>query len=45
MLPDVDLDAAAKAGAWASFRHQGQICMATGRHLVHEHVADDYVSA
>ena len=45
VLPDGDIDAAAKAGAWASFRHAGQICMAAGRHLVHEDVYDAYVSA
>ncbi len=36
MLDDVDLDRAVSAGAWGSFLHQGQICMTTGRHLVHE---------
>jgi benzaldehyde dehydrogenase (NAD) len=43
VLDDVDVERAASAGAWASFLHQGQICMTTGRHLVHERVADDYV--
>ena len=43
VLDDVDLDAAASAGAWGSFLHQGQICMTTGRHLVHESVVDGYV--
>jgi benzaldehyde dehydrogenase (NAD) len=45
ILDDADLDAAASAGAWGSFLHQGQICMTTGRHLVHEAIYDDYVSA
>ena len=27
-----------RPGAWGSFLHQGQICMTTGRHLVHEAV-------
>jgi len=45
VLPDADVQAAAKAGAWASFRHAGQICMAAGRHLVHESVHDEYVEA
>ena len=36
VLDDVDLDRAVSAGAWGSFLHQGQICMTTGRHLVHE---------
>jgi benzaldehyde dehydrogenase (NAD) len=43
ILDDADLDLAAGAGAWGSFLHQGQICMTTGRHLVHQSVADDYV--
>lgn len=43
VLDDADVDRAAAAGAWGSFRHAGQICMATGRHLVHESVADRYV--
>jgi benzaldehyde dehydrogenase (NAD) len=45
ILDDVDIAAAASAGAWGSFLHQGQICMTTGRHLVHEAVYDDYVAA
>lgn len=45
VLPDADLDAAAAAGAWASFLHQGQICMTAGRHFVHASVVDAYVSA
>jgi benzaldehyde dehydrogenase (NAD) len=44
VLDDADLDKAASAGAWGSFLHQGQICMTTGRHLVHESVYDDYVA-
>ena len=43
VLPDVDVAAAASAGAWGSFLHQGQICMTTGRHLVHADVYDEYV--
>lgn len=45
VLPDADVDAAANAGAWASFRHAGQICMAAGRHLVHRDVYPQYVEA
>ena len=44
VMDDADLDKAASAGAWGSFLHQGQICMTTGRHLVHEDVYDDYVA-
>jgi benzaldehyde dehydrogenase (NAD) len=45
ILDDVDLDRAVSAGAWGSFLHQGQICMTTGRHLVHEAIYDEYVTA
>jgi benzaldehyde dehydrogenase (NAD) len=44
VLPDADLDAAVSAGAWASFLHQGQICMTAGRHLVPRHLVDEYVA-
>lgn len=44
VLPDVDVTAAAAAGAWGSFLHQGQICMTTGRHLVHASVYEEYVA-
>ncbi|EGY02483.1 Benzaldehyde dehydrogenase [Nitrospirillum viridazoti Y2] len=43
VLDDADLEAAASAGAWGSFLHQGQICMASGRHIVHRKVVDDYL--
>lgn len=43
VLDDADLDAAASAGAWGSFLHQGQICMAIGRHIVQRKVADEYI--
>ncbi|GAB3259080.1 benzaldehyde dehydrogenase [Arthrobacter pigmenti] len=43
VLDDVDLDAAVSAGAWGSFLHQGQICMTTGRHIVHESIYPEYV--
>ncbi|MFC7404548.1 aldehyde dehydrogenase family protein [Georgenia alba] len=45
VLPDVDVAAAASAGAWGSFLHQGQICMTTGRHLVHADIAEEYGEA
>ena len=44
VLPDADLDAAASAGAWGSFLHQGQICMTTGRHLVPREKVDEYAA-
>ena len=45
VLDDVDVEAASSVGAWGSFAHQGQVCMAAGRHLVESSIADDYVSA
>ncbi len=45
VLEDADIEAASSAGAWGSFLHQGQICLAVSRHLVHESIVDDYVSA
>lgn len=44
VLPGADISAAAAAGAFASFLHQGQICQAAGRHLVHESDAEEYVA-
>ena len=45
VLDDADIEAAASAGAWGSFFHQGQICFTAGRHLVHERIAEDYLKA
>jgi len=45
VLPDADVQAAAGVAAWGSYLHQGQICMTTGRHLVHRSIADEYVAA
>ncbi len=44
VLDDCDLDAASSAGAWGSFLHQGQVCMATSRHIVHRKVVDAYTA-
>ena len=43
VLDDVDLSRAVSAGAFGSFFHQGQVCMSTSRHLVHESIADAYI--
>ncbi len=43
VLDDADLDAVISTAAWGSFFHQGQICMTTGRHLVHASIYDEYV--
>jgi benzaldehyde dehydrogenase (NAD) len=38
ILDDADLDLAASNAAWGAWLHQGQICMASNRILVHEAV-------
>ncbi|GAA5629814.1 Benzaldehyde dehydrogenase [NAD(+)] [Acinetobacter calcoaceticus] len=40
---DADIDTAVNNAVWGSFLHQGQICMQTGRHLVHRSIADEYI--
>src|SRR3954453_3416875 len=45
VLDDVDLEQAVSVGAYGSFVHSGQICMATSRHLVAASIADDYAAA
>lgn len=45
VLPGADVARAASAGAFGSYMHQGQICMATGRHVVHQSVYHEYVDA
>ena len=45
VLADADVEAASSSGAWGSFLHQGQICMAAGRHIVHESIAQQYTEA
>ena len=42
ILEDADMERAICGGAWASWLHQGQICMSAGRHLVHASVAEQY---
>jgi benzaldehyde dehydrogenase (NAD) len=43
VLDDADVDQAANLAAFGAFFHQGQICMTTGRHLVHQRLYDDFV--
>ena len=44
VFPDCpDLDAAAKAAAWAVFYNQGQVCTAASRLLVHRDIKADFV--
>ena len=45
VLDDVDLEKAVSVGAFGSFNHAGQICMATSRHLVAASIAADYAAA
>jgi benzaldehyde dehydrogenase (NAD) len=45
VLADADIEAASSAGAWGSYLHQGQICIAVSRHLVHESVVEEYTAA
>jgi benzaldehyde dehydrogenase (NAD) len=45
VLDDVDIDKAVSVGAFGSFNHSGQICMAASRHLVHAGIAADYAAA
>src|SRR3954471_2769811 len=44
VLDDAELEPTISAAAFGSFIHQGQVCMTTGRHIVHEALADEYVS-
>ncbi len=43
VLDDADVDQAVTLAAFGSFFHQGEICMTTGRHIVHERIYDDFV--
>ncbi|AKZ53818.1 Benzaldehyde dehydrogenase [NAD(+)] [Streptomyces ambofaciens ATCC 23877] len=45
VLPGADVAKAASAGAFGSYLHQGQICMTTGRHIVHESLVEEYTAA
>jgi len=40
---DADIEIAVNNAVWGTFLHQGQICMQTGRHLVHRSIADLYI--
>lgn len=44
ILEDADLDLAAACAAFGAWLHQGQICMATGRILVHESIAEQLIA-
>jgi benzaldehyde dehydrogenase (NAD) len=42
ILDDADLDLAVANATWGSFLHQGQICMASSRVLVHSAIVDAF---
>jgi benzaldehyde dehydrogenase (NAD) len=45
VLSDADLDLAVSCAAAGTFVHQGQVCIATGRHIVVRELADAYIAA
>ncbi len=45
VLDDADIDLAVRNVAWGAYLHQGQICMAAGRVLVHEAIAPAFIAA
>lgn len=45
VLDSADPAKSAAAGAFGTYLYQGQICMSTGRHLVHRSLADSYTEA
>lgn len=44
VLEDADLELAACNASWASFLHQGQICMSAGRILVHADILNGFAA-
>lgn len=45
VLEDADIELAAEKGAISTYVHQGQVCIATSRHIVVRSVLDQYVNA
>jgi benzaldehyde dehydrogenase (NAD) len=43
ILEDADLELALKNAAFGAYLHQGQVCMATGRVLVQEKIAPEFI--
>jgi benzaldehyde dehydrogenase (NAD) len=43
ILDDADVEKAVGLTGWASFLHQGQICMTTGRYFVADGIYEDFV--
>ncbi|MBX5085201.1 aldehyde dehydrogenase [Rhizobium lentis] len=44
VLEDADIDGAVNAAIFGAFMHQGQICMSTERIIVHQAIADSFVT-
>jgi acyl-CoA reductase-like NAD-dependent aldehyde dehydrogenase len=44
VLDDADIDGAVNAAIFGAFMHQGQICMSTERIIVHQAIADAFVT-
>jgi acyl-CoA reductase-like NAD-dependent aldehyde dehydrogenase len=44
ILEDADIDGAVNAAIFGAFMHQGQICMSTERIIVHQAIADEFVT-
>lgn len=42
---EVDIEVAARGGAWAAYLNAGQVCTSAERFYVHEAIYDDYVAA
>lgn len=45
VLDDADVEAAVNGAAFGAFMNQGQICMSTERIIVHQDIADEFVTA
>lgn len=45
VLSDADIEYAVNAATFGVFTHQGQVCMAVGRIIVEESLADDFTAA
>jgi acyl-CoA reductase-like NAD-dependent aldehyde dehydrogenase len=44
ILPDADLDYASSAALWGGFSNSGQVCASTERILIHERIAEQFLS-
>jgi acyl-CoA reductase-like NAD-dependent aldehyde dehydrogenase len=45
VMPDIDVEASARALFWAAFRNSGQFCVATKRMYVHDAIFDSFARA